>query len=138
MLMPNVIVAAASRDVQIQTSLVEDIVFSGFAVVGFRLEASGPPYNEQTQEGDGAPYVTVGPWVLAGVPTDYEVNYSGTGVTPSGSPVNTWIDFSLSREWRLTANLVIEEFTGTISIRRAVGGAIVLQQPLTLLADGSP
>lgn len=138
MLMPNCIAATEALElVQIQTSLVEDIVLGGFAKVGFKLEASGPPYNEQTVVGLGS-YITVGPWILIGVPNDYEVNFTGSGTTPDGAPVNTWLDFSLSRQWELTANLVEETFTGTISLRRAVGGQVLLTQPLTLHADGSP
>ena len=138
MLMPNVIAATDYRAqrVQIQTSLVEDINPPGSpAGVGFRLEASGPPYNEQIKEGAVASYVTVGPWVLIGVPTDYEVRYSGSGASLTGSPINVWLDFSETRFWQLTVSGALGVFTGTIELRQASDSFLLLSQPLTLRAD---
>ncbi len=136
MLMPNVIAATnyQLQRVQIQTTQVENVNPSGFgpASVGFKLTATG---DEQTRKGLSAPYVTVGPFVLQGVPTDYEVRYDGTGATLGGDPLNTWLDFSTDREWTLLANQALEVFNGTIELRRASDGYLLLSQSLQLRAD---
>ncbi len=119
---------------QIQTAQVEDVNPSGLgpASVGFKLTTTG---NEQTRSGSSAPYVTVGPFVLQGVPTDYEVRYDGTGATLGGDPLNTWLDFSADREWTLTVSGALGIFNGTIELRRASDGFLLLSQSLQLRAD---
>lgn len=61
-----------------------------------------------------------GTWREFGASADYEVRVTGTGNTPAGSAINTWLSCATNRTWSLTQNSVgIKTFTGLLEIRLA-------------------
>jgi len=75
---------------------------SGTVITKFKLTNTGQAqYFETTGAGS---YQTIsGDWLLAGVASDYSVrwNHNSSYSMPTGYPgaENTWVDFSVDREW---------------------------------------
>ena len=63
---------------------------------------------------------TTGTWLLAGTAAEIDVYVTGTGDTPTGSAINTWLNLGTSRSWTLTQNVIgVKVFTGTAEFRSA-------------------
>jgi hypothetical protein len=59
-------------------------------------------------------------WLLTGSAGDYEIFVTGTGDTPTGSALDTWLALSSNRTWTLTETAVgTKSFSGTYKLRRA-------------------
>lgn len=94
--------------------------------------------NCYTIEG-GAAAVSQGTWLLVGSNSDFEVYLSGTGTTPSGSALNTWLPLSTTRTWGLSAGSgpAFQSFSGTVQIRRASDQVVVDTASLSISIESS-
>jgi hypothetical protein len=101
------------------------------AAVGYLMLPTG-----ETQTREGAPYSTVGTWLLQGTADEYEVRLTGTGDTPSGSALNTWLPLDTNQGWELVQNSPGSlQFSGTVEIRRASNQVILDFASLIMLAE---
>lgn len=100
--------------------------FGTSASVIYTLSSSG---NETlTRSPGGVSYS--GQWKLAGDSSRYEAYLSGTGNSPTGSALNTWLPLSSGVSWTLSVLNNSKEFSGTIQIRW-------IESPFPVLATAS-
>ena len=82
--------------------------------------------NGTVRKIEGGATTSLGTWLLVGNNSDFEIYLSGTGNTPSGSALNTWLPLSTTRSWYLDLpGSGSESFSGTIQIRRASDQVVV-------------
>lgn len=81
---------------------------------------------------------TIGTWLISGAASDYEVLVSGSGSTPAGSALDTWINCGTSPSWSMSASggAQIRTFSGGWSLRRA-GGATISTGSFSLTANST-
>lgn len=73
--------------------------------------------------------------VVSGDPSLLEVFVTGTGTTPSGSAVDTWLGLGTARTFSVTeTGLGTTQFNGTYSIRVAATGQVLATASFTLNA----
>ena len=58
-------------------------------------------------------------WMLSGAGADYDIYVTGTGDTPTGSAIDTWLNLGSARSWTLSSTSGSVLFTGTYTIRDA-------------------
>lgn len=74
--------------------------------------------------------------VLTGDPTLLEIFVTGTGDTPSGSALDTWLSMGTTRSWSLTTTVLGElQFVGTYQIRVASTGQVLGGGGFSITAD---
>jgi hypothetical protein len=74
-------------------------------------------------------------WFQGSTGSSFDIYLSGTGTTPTGSDLNSWLNLGSTRDWGLTSTGILKEFTGTYQIRAAGGGAAIASGSLFLSAD---
>lgn len=67
----------------------------------------------------------------------YEVHYSGTGNTPDGDALDTWLPLTQDREWSLTSTVIGFKpvFTGTMQIREIANPSNIVSAPSQIVAE---
>ena len=84
------------------------------ALAGYRLNSNG---DEETRTGVGA-YAFIGRWLLVGVASDYEAQYT-TGDSVDIDPPNVWKTLGSNNTFEQSqASIGTSLSTGTIKIRR--------------------
>lgn len=77
--------------------------------------------------GWGATNGGTGTWLTSGTNSEFQVRLTGTGDTPSGSALNTWITLSSNTNWSLSQNVQgFKTFNGTLEIRMSASPNTVL------------
>ena len=104
--------------------------------VGFRVDSDGDIY---TRVNNAASYTSKETWIGACANTSYECYVTGTGDTPTGAALNTWHATSTDRqfEWGTTGG-VLEEFTGTLQIRRTSDNQVLKTVNVTVEIGQAP
>lgn len=89
---------------------------------GYRLSNAGTELARDTISG----YSVINTWLVAGVVADYEARVTVvSGVTPSGSAVNDWLNLGTTRSWTLSQTSPgTKESKFTIEVRFAAGALI--------------
>lgn len=72
-------------------------------------------------------------WRVGGNASDYECYLSGTGTTPTGSALNTWLGLLSTRSWSLSAVDDSKTFSGTIQVRLAASPFTVIDSASVFL-----
>ena len=87
----------------------------------------------------GGALTSVGTWLNSGLNSDYEIYVSGTGDTPTGSALDTWLALSTDRSWSLSdaGGGGLKSFTGVAQIRRASSGIVISTAPLELEVEST-
>lgn len=105
------------------------------AAVGYYINSSGV---ESATSGASTTFTNqaVTPSSNAGL---YEVRLTGTGTTPTGSALNTWLALTSNRAWSLSRSVTGSvNFSGTIEIRAAGSGTIKDSASVSLYAEVIP
>lgn len=69
----------------------------------------------------------------------YEVRLTGSGTTPTGSSLNSWLALSSPRSWSFTQNVEgSSSFSGTIEIRAIGSSTTITSASVTLSATVIP
>jgi hypothetical protein len=79
-----------------------------------------------------------GNWLLGGTVAQVDVYLSGTGDTPTGAALNTWLNCATSRSWTLSVGTGVKSFTGTMQMRDASSLAVLDSQTCTIYAEATP
>lgn len=82
-----------------------------------------------------------GTWLTAGSVSGVEVYLSGTGDTPTGDSLSTWLSCSTTRAWTLLETSDVgasKSFTGTLQFRDAVSLAVIDTAACTISATTNP
>jgi hypothetical protein len=81
--------------------------------------------NCYTIEG-GAAAVNRGAWLLVGSTSDFQIRVTGTGDTPIGDSLNTWLALTSTRSWGFSLpGQGTRSFTGTAELRRTSDQVVV-------------
>ena len=118
MFMPSGVAAAAGTSpVQVLGATVTDIVIDpSNALAGYRLNSNG---DEEIRIGAGA-YAFLSRWLLVGVASDYEAQYTAVGDATAPDPPNVWKSLGANNTFEQSQTVVgSSSSTGTIKIRRA-------------------
>jgi hypothetical protein len=78
--------------------------------------------NDGTWSATNGSGTNTGTWLTAGTVSQVEVYFSGTGDTPTGSSLSTWLSCSSTRSWTLTNTSDAVDslvFSGTLQFRDA-------------------
>ena len=76
-------------------------------------------------------------WMLVGPSSSYEIYVSGTGDTPTGDSLNTWLSLSVDRSWALHGTIASPKvFDGTYQLRLASTLEVLGSNTFTL--DATP
>lgn len=76
-----------------------------------------------------------GTWMNSGTGADYEVRLTGTGTTPGGAALNTWLQLNTTRYWDLATSgggYESYSFSGTLEIRPYGGGTVLASSSITI------
>jgi hypothetical protein len=79
-----------------------------------------------------------GTWLVGGTVGQVEVYLSGTGDTPTGSALSTWLSCSTTRSWTLTETSdagATKSFTGTLQFRDSTSLAVLDTAACTIYAE---
>ena len=108
---------------------------NGPVYAGGIYNSNGKAYSEVY----GAAPVEDGTWLLVGTNTDFEIYLSGTGNTPAGDALNTWLSLGTTRIWSLSdgGGGGVSSFNGTVQIRRAADQVVVDTAALSLYIESS-
>jgi hypothetical protein len=107
-------------------------VNSGSAAASISVKSDG------TLDGTGAQAAPSGTWLNVGAASDYEIYVTGTGDTPTGAAVDTWLGLGTTRQWALNASSILKDFLGTFSVRRVADSVVVDSGTFHIEADGTP
>lgn len=120
------------------TVTMPDTDASRIATIPTNAVATLSIYNDGTWEdtnvGGGT---STGTWLTAGDVSQVEVFLSGTGDTPTGSALDTWLSCSTSRAWTLTETSDVgatKSFSGTLQFRDATSLAVLDTAAITITA----
>ena len=105
------------------------------AEVGFKVDSDGDVYSYNNF---GDAYASIGTWLLSGSNSDYECKLSGTGDTPAGSAIDTWLGCGSDRAWTLTQTTIPgggKSFSGFIYWRDAATLEVLGSAPVYLAVD---
>ena len=117
MFMPSGVAAAAgTAPVQVLGATVTDVVIDpSNALAGYRLNSNG---DEEIRIGAGA-YAFLSRWLLVGVASDYEAQYTAVGDATSPDPLNVWKSLGSNNTFEQSQAVVgTSSSSGTIKIRR--------------------
>ena len=137
MFMPSGVAAAAGTSpVQVIGATVADVVIDpSNALAGYRLNSNG---DEEIRTGAGA-YAFIGRWLLVGVASDYEAQYTAVGDATSPDPSNVWKSLGSNNTFEQSQAVVgTSSSSGTIKIRRITDNTELADAALDLTAEVSP
>ena len=132
--MPSGVVAAAGTSpVQLQGGTFNHLADDPLnALAGYRLNSNG---DEETRIGTGA-YAFFGRWLLVGVASDYEAQYTAVGDATAPDPPNVWKSLGSNNTFEQSQTFFgISESTGTIKIRRISDDTELADAALALKAQ---
>ncbi len=77
---------------------------------------------------------------VAGSGDAYECHFSGTGNTPTGDALDTWLPVTQDREWFLESTVIGFKpvFTGTMQIREIANPSNIVSAPAQIVAERLP
>ena len=133
MFMPSGVAAAAgTAPVQVLGATVADVVIDpSNALAGYRLNSNG---DEEIRIGAGA-YAFLSRWLLVGVASDYEAQYTAVGDATAPDPPNVWKSLGSNNTFEQSQNVVgSSSSTGTIKIRRATDSTELADAALNIEA----
>lgn len=108
---------------------------SGTSTARYYVDSDGYIYTKQGT----AAIVQQEQWLLAGANSDYEVRFTQTGSTGSGSlngSLSTWLGLGTDREINTTTTLGnTYETTVTVEIREVASGTVLGSADITLTSD---
>ena len=137
MFMPSGVAAAAGTSpVQVQGATVADVVIDpSNALAGYRLNSNG---DEEIRLGAGA-YAFLSRWLLVGVASDYEAQYTAVGDATAPDPPNVWKSLGSNNTFEQSQTVVgSSSSTGTIKIRRATDSTELAAAVLNIEATVDP
>ena len=137
MFMPSGVAAAAvTSPVQVIGATVSDVVIDpSNALAGYRLNSNG---DEETRIGAGA-YAVIGRWLLVGVASDYEAQYTAVGDATSPDPPNVWKSLGSNNTFEQSQTVIgSSSSTGTIKIRRITDDTQLADAVLNIEATVDP
>jgi len=109
---------------------------SGFATLA--ISSAGTYAASSDTTGTGEYGADSGTWMTAGTNTDFEVRLTGTGDTPSGRALNTWLATSTTRSWTITnPGSTTMVFIGTLEFRIAGDSTVISTSSVTLNTTSS-
>lgn len=75
-------------------------------------------------------------WLLIGQASEYEIRVQGSGNTPVGDALDTWLSLGVTRSWELSGvPITIKSFSGTYEIRRASDQLVLGGNSFNLTAE---
>ena len=108
--------------------------FPSSSTADIELQSDGDIVGEGTQFGGGA----LGEWITprSAAGGNYEARWTNTSGTLSSGTAGTWQALSTTRNYSVSQTGVgFKTCTGTLEIRRTVGGAVLDSKSVTLTAQ---